>query len=178
MVLCRSDHLGGAHRGWVLGWGSSMDAHHLTAPDPRGVGLALAAERALRVAGVTAGRVGAVNAHGTATVYNDQMESRAIRRVFGPTSDVPVYSVKGALGHTLGAAGAIEAVVSLAAMAANVIPPTVTSEALDPDCDVNLVTHVAHQPVDMTLSLSAGFGGSNAALVLASEQFLKEQTRG
>jgi 3-oxoacyl-[acyl-carrier-protein] synthase II len=109
-----------------------------------------------------------VNAHGTGTPYNDAMESAALVRVFGSRGgERPVYTVKGTIGHTLGAAGAIEAVASLAAMDARVVPPTVTGGAPDPRCDVHLITErPLASDASITLSLSSAFGGANCALLL------------
>jgi 3-oxoacyl-(acyl-carrier-protein) synthase len=169
LVLVRDD-LFSAKRtvGWVSGWGESADAHHLTAPDPSGKGVALAIRRALACASLEESRIDVVNAHGTGTPFNDAMESAALAIVFGARGgEKPVYTVKGTIGHTLGAAGAIEAAVSIAAMNAGVIPPTVTSGPDDPRCAVNLV---AGRAIDartrFTLSLSSAFGGTNCALVL------------
>ncbi len=156
-------------RGFVRGWGESADAHHLTAPDPEGKGVARAIERAIACAEISRDDIGVVNAHGTGTPFNDAMESAALARVFGPRGgERLVYTVKGTIGHTLGAAGAIEAVVSLSAMEARIIPPTVTGGEPDPRCDVNLVTDRAHaSDASITLSLSSAFGGANCALILA-----------
>ena len=169
MVLVRDDIFATKPaRGFVRGWGESADAHHLTAPDPSGNGVALAIERAIACAKIDHDAVQVVNAHGTGTPYNDAMECAALARVFGlRAGNRPVYTVKGAIGHTLGAAGAIEAVVSLAAMNAGVVPPTVTSGALDPRCDVNLITDKPlRSDATITLSLSSAFGGTNCALLL------------
>ncbi|MEI8258116.1 MAG: beta-ketoacyl-[acyl-carrier-protein] synthase family protein [Deltaproteobacteria bacterium] len=156
-------------RGFVRGWGESADAHHLTAPDPEGKGVARAIERAMACAGITRDDVAVVNAHGTGTPYNDAMESAALVRVFGARGgERPVYTVKGTIGHTLGAAGAIEAVVSLSAMEARIIPPTVTGGAPDPKCDLDLVIdHARRCDASLTLSMSSAFGGANCVLVLA-----------
>jgi 3-oxoacyl-[acyl-carrier-protein] synthase II len=159
----------------ILGYGRSADAHHLTAPDPQGRGVALAIARALRCAGLSPDAVGVVNAHGTATPFNDAMEAAALTRVFGPRAGGrPVHTVKGTIGHTLGAAGAVEAVVALAAMAARVVPPTVTSGALDPRCDLDVVAD-APRPCDArcTLSLSSAFGGTNCALLLGAAEAVR-----
>jgi 3-oxoacyl-[acyl-carrier-protein] synthase II len=169
LVLVRDDVMPTRRTdGLVRGWGESADAHHLTAPVPSGRGVALAIRRALQCASLIDAHIDVVNAHGTGTPFNDAMESAALTQVFGPRAgEKPVYTVKGTIGHTLGAAGAIEAAVSIAAMNAGVIPPTVTSGADDPRCAVNLV---AGRPIDArtryTLSLSSAFGGTNCALVL------------
>ena len=170
VVLASSNRWKRPTRGVVAGWGGSADAHHLTAPEPQGRGVALAIERALTCAGIGRDAIGVINAHGTGTLFNDAMESNALARVFGERAGGrPVYTVKGTIGHTLGAAGAIEAVVSFAAMAANVVPPTVTSGPLDPRCDLDVVTESPRvSDARWTLSLSSAFGGANCALVLGS----------
>jgi 3-oxoacyl-[acyl-carrier-protein] synthase II len=125
-----------------------------------------AMEAALADANVAASAVGFVSAHGTGTPYNDAMEAVAITRVFGRRT-VPVDSIKGAIGHTLGAAGAFEAVVCVQALADGLIPPTAGLSEVDPACgDLDLVHGAARrQPIAVALSTSSGFAGTNAALV-------------
>ncbi len=168
VVLANVGVLGSRVHARIAGWGASSDAHHLTAPDPRGGGVALAIRRALSRAGISADRIDAVHAHATGTPFNDAMECAALRDVFGERArTLPVYGIKGTIGHTLGAAGAIESVASVAAMARGLIPPTVTSESLDPACDVGVVRAVSRDmPVHFTLKLSSAFGGANCALVI------------
>lgn len=170
VVLARPAALTRSPRGKVLGWGRSADAHHLTAPDPTGAGVALAIERALARAGLSREAVSAVNAHGTGTPFNDAMESAALTRVFGSgAGGIPVYTLKGNIGHTLGAAGAIEAVASFAAMEARVLPPTLTSGERDPRCELDLVEGAPrNSDAAVTLKLSSAFGGTNCALVLGA----------
>jgi 3-oxoacyl-[acyl-carrier-protein] synthase II len=167
LVLARP----GSHRfrsaGRILGWASASDAFHVTSPHPEGRGVALALRTALERADLGAADVGAINAHGTSTVHNDRMESRAFARVFGPRAGgLPVYTVKGTIGHTLGAAGAVEAVVSLLSTAHRILPPTCTDGEEDPECDVDLVVEPRSCGPGVTLSISAGFGGVNCVLVL------------
>ncbi len=151
--------------GTVAGWASASDAFHVTSPHPEGAGLERALRAALANAGVEAPDVQAINAHGTATVANDRMESRALHRVFGPKAR-PVTTVKGTIGHTLGAAGAVEAVVSLVSLAQKRIPPTCTGGSEDPECDVDLVLEPRPMGPGFVVSVSAGFGGVNCVLVL------------
>jgi 3-oxoacyl-[acyl-carrier-protein] synthase II len=166
LILTRRGQPGFDTKGTLDGWGSAGDAFHLTAPHPDGLGLATASRAALVHAGRKPSEIDAINAHGTSTLYNDRMEARAFTNVFGPRAgERPVYTVKGTIGHTLGAAGAVEAVVSLVSMQRKVIPPTVTSGDLDPECDVDLVTEPRSTPLRHTLSVSAGFGGVNCVLV-------------
>jgi 3-oxoacyl-(acyl-carrier-protein) synthase len=152
----------------LLGAGAAGDAVHMTAPDREGGGAARAMEAALADAGVVPGAVGFVSAHGTGTPYNDAMEAAAIARVFGPRS-VPVNSIKGAIGHTLGAAGAFEAVMCIRVLDDGIVPPTAGLASLDPACEaVDVVRAEARRTrVDVALSTSSGFAGANAALVVA-----------
>ena len=119
----------------------SCDAHHMTAPHPSGKGFARAMQQALKESGVKPSEVHYINAHGTGTEVNDVAETKAIKEVFGEQSyRIPVSSTKSLIGHTMGAASAIEAVVCLLALKNNVIPPTINYQEKDPDCDVNIIT--------------------------------------
>ena len=152
--------------GYVTGWGLAADAHHMTAPHPEGLGAARAMQIALRDAGLEPAQIDYVNAHGTATPANDKAESLALKTVFGERK-VPVSSTKGITGHTLGAAGAIEAVFSLIAIRESFLPANVGVEEQDPECPVQLVTGGSQQGrVGRVISNSFGFGGNNTALVL------------
>lgn len=154
-------------RARLLGTGAAGDATHMTAPDRAGAGAARAMEAALADAGVAPEAVGFVSAHGTGTPYNDAMEAVAIGRVFG-NRRVAVDSIKGAIGHTLGAAGAFEAILCAQVVSEGVIPPTAGLSRLDPECAaLDLVTGAARrQAVDVAVSTSSGFAGTNAALVV------------
>ncbi|MFD1660500.1 beta-ketoacyl-[acyl-carrier-protein] synthase family protein [Streptomyces caeni] len=149
----------------VSGYGASADAHHATAPEPNGAGAELALREALADAGLAPEDVDHVNAHGTSTALNDAMEARLIRRVLG---DRPcVTSVKGALGHTIGAAGAVEAAVTALALQYAVVPPTANLEAQDPEIDLDVVAKAARETeIEAAVSTSFGFGGHNAVLLL------------
>lgn len=148
-----------------LGAGTSVDAYNVTAPHPEGHGAALAMTRALRDAGISAGDVDYVNAHGTGTPVGDKAEAMAIARVLG---DVPVSSFKGAVGHTIAAAGAVELALCLACFAEDTLPGTVGLEEPDPDLPANvLVRDVAKRPRTI-LSNSFGFGGQNCALIVGA----------
>ncbi len=151
----------------VAGAGASADAHHATAPPEDGGGARLAMQRALADADVDPTVVGHLNAHGTSTPLNDAAEGRALRAVFGDHTDrIAVSSTKGVTGHTLGAAGAIEAVFSIQALREGRVPPTANLVDQDPEIDLDVV---AGAPREVTLqavmSTSMGFGGQNAALV-------------
>jgi 3-oxoacyl-[acyl-carrier-protein] synthase II len=153
--------------GEVLGYGVSCDAHHMTAPDPEGAGAALAMQRALDNAGVPAEAVDYINAHGTATPANDLMETKSIKAVFGLRAhQIPVSSTKSMIGHTLGAAGAIEGVAAVLAIHHRFIPPTIHHQTADPQCDLDFVTEGA-RPCDLNivLSNSFAFGGNNTAVI-------------
>ena len=153
--------------GEVLGYGVSCDAHHMTSPDPEGGGAVLAMQRAIEDADVAPEAVDYINAHGTATPANDKIETKAIKHLFGKRAyRIPVSSTKSMTGHTLGAAGAIEGVVSLLALHHGFIPPTIHCTTPDPDCDLDYVTEGARdQKLQVVLSNSFAFGGNNTALV-------------
>lgn len=151
--------------GYVAGFGATSDAYHMTAPDPSGTQPARAMRQAIASAHLTPEAIGYVNAHGTATVANDLMESKAIAQVFGE-HNVLVSSTKGMTGHLLGAAGAVEAIMTLAALNLEMLPQNV-SAAPDPACPVQLVDNNHTVPkTPFALSNSFGFGGHNAVLVL------------
>ena len=149
------------------GYGLSADAHHYTMPDPEGAGAALALELALADAGARPEEIDYINAHGTSTVPNDRIETRAIKRVFGGhTKKLCMSSVKSMLGHMLGAAGAVEAAITALALRDGVVPPTINQEHPDPACDLDYVPNRARTVrIRAALSLSLGFGGINGALV-------------
>ncbi|WP_034090791.1 beta-ketoacyl-[acyl-carrier-protein] synthase family protein [Streptacidiphilus albus] len=151
----------------LIGYGAATDAHHLVAPQPEGRGLEQALRTALADAGVTAADVGHINAHGTSTKANDRIEGTALRRVFPHRP--PVTSAKGALGHTLAAAGTIEAALTVLALNAGKVPPTAGLRQLDPGIDLDVVSGTPRTLASgIALSTSAGFGGHNAVAILAS----------
>jgi len=152
----------------VVGYGMTGDAHHMTAPDPEGDGAARAMAAALRDASLDPSAVGYINAHGTATPYNDKFETIAIKRVFGDhAKKLAVSSTKSMTGHLLGAAGGIEAIATAFALHHGVLPPTMNYEKPDPDCDLDYIPNQARkQDVEVALSNAFGFGGTNATLAL------------
>jgi 3-oxoacyl-[acyl-carrier-protein] synthase II len=154
--------------GEVAGTGLAGDAAHITAPARDGAGAARAMRAALRDAGVDPAAVDFISAHGTGTPYNDAMELAAIARVFGEgAARIPVNSIKGAIGHTLAAAGSFEAVMVSQVLAEGVIPPTVNCEVLDPACALDVVRGaVRRRAVRTAVSTSSAFAGNNAAIVL------------
>ncbi|MGW7520748.1 beta-ketoacyl-[acyl-carrier-protein] synthase family protein [Streptomyces sp. NPDC054796] len=154
-------------RARLAGYGLSADAHHPTAPEPRGEGLERALRAALGDAGMTPADIGHVNAHGTATRTNDAVEARVLSRVF-PAAP-PVTASKSVIGHAIGGAGGIEAAFSVLALEHQLVPPTANLDRLDPDMDLDVVAK-APRPVRMeaVASNSLGFGGQNAALVFSA----------
>lgn len=153
--------------GRLLGVGASADAHHMTAPHPEGRGATLAVERALAQAGLEPARVDFINAHGTGTELNDLAEYRALRGAFGErVGTIPLTSTKGSIGHLLGSAGAIEAVATLLALRDQRLQPTAGDGEVDPQAPVRLVRAAAPAAIRVALSLSLGFGGCNAAVLL------------
>ncbi|MFI7122709.1 beta-ketoacyl-[acyl-carrier-protein] synthase family protein [Amycolatopsis sp. NPDC049868] len=154
-------------RAMISGYGASADAHHMTAPRPDGACVEQATRAALADAGVLPDEVDHVNAHGTSTPLNDVTEARLIRRVFG---DRPVItSVKGAIGHSLAAAGGIEAICTVLAIQHGVVPPTANLVTQDPEIELDIVAKVPREmPIRVAVSNSIGFGGANAVLVLTA----------
>ena len=167
LVLEALDHAqarGAQILGEIVGYGATSDAYHITSPDPAGTQAARAMTLAMQEAGLTPEDIDYINAHGTATAANDAGEAQAIRQVFGD-HDVLVSSTKGMTGHLLGAAGAVEAVITAAALQKGILPPNVGCQHQDPACPVTLVTkHNQHHPSHYALSNSFGFGGHNAVI--------------
>lgn len=156
--------------GFLLGHASTADGVHLTAPDPEGRGLEVAIRAALREAALGPESVEFVSAHGTGTPANDRVETEVLKRALGPHARrIPVNSIKAHLGHTMGAAATLEAIMCLLAGRHGQVPPTLNYEVPDPQCDLDWVPNQArrHRP-RVSLSTSLGFGGCNAALVLAT----------
>jgi 3-oxoacyl-[acyl-carrier-protein] synthase II len=152
--------------GEIIGYGISTDNFHLTQPDPSGAGARLAMEAALRSAGIRASEIDYINAHGTATPFNDAAEGKAIAELF---NHVPVSSTKGMMGHSLGAAGAIEAVISLLALRHQFLPANLNFRRGDTGLDLNIVANSAPTgTVRTVLSNSFGFGGTNASIIMRS----------
>jgi len=159
----------GAHiYGEILGVSSTCDAYHITSPDPQGQQAERALRLAIQEAGIQPQDVDYINAHGTSTLYNDKIETMAIKRVFGERAkEIPVSSTKSMIGHTIGAAGALEICAALLALEKGIIHPTINQENPDLECDLNYVPNqaiTAHPKI--ILKNSFGFGGKNAALVI------------
>ncbi|MEM8994003.1 MAG: beta-ketoacyl-[acyl-carrier-protein] synthase family protein [Acidobacteriota bacterium] len=151
----------------VAGYGLSCDAHHMTAAHPDGDGAARAMRQALGSAGLAPGDVSYVSAHGTGTPTNDKLETRALQQVFGDrSSTVPTSSIKSMIGHTMGAASAIESCVAALAIAEGAIPPTINFEEPDPDCPLDCVPNTARElAVDVVMNNAYAFGGNNASVI-------------
>ena len=151
----------------MVGYGSTCDAYHMTSPSPDGEGAARAMDIAIKEAGITPDEVSYINAHGTSTPLNDKYETIAIKTVFGESTKVPVSSTKSMTGHLLGAAGAIEGIISVKSLEEGFIPPTVGYSVADPDCDLDIVPNVGRKAdLEYVLSDSLGFGGHNAVILM------------
>ena len=149
----------------VAGYGESADAYHMTSPDPTGKQASNAMNKALMDAGCP--EIDYINAHGTGTELNDIMEASAIRKSFGSRAEtIPVSSIKPMVGHILGGAGAVEAIVSILAIRNKAFPPNLNYETPDRECDINIVRKVTDGNVKTVLSNSFGFGGANASIIL------------
>ena len=150
----------------LVGYGSTADAYHMTEPAPGGEGLVRAMERALQSAGLRPEEVKYINAHGTATRLNDATETQAIKTCFGSHAyHLAISSTKSMLGHTFGAAGAIEAAITVLSIVHGIIPPTINLDHPDPACDLDYVPHQARRSeIKVALSNSMGFGGHNTCL--------------
>jgi 3-oxoacyl-[acyl-carrier-protein] synthase II len=151
----------------LIGYGLTADAYHITAPAPQGEGAARAMNMALNRAAIAPEDVDYINAHGTSTHYNDKLETAAIKSTFGEAAyQIPISSTKSMTGHLLGAAGAIEAVVSVLAIQNQMIPPTINYETPDPECDLDYTPNQARSAtVEVSMSNSFGFGGHNATVI-------------
>jgi len=153
----------------VIGYGATSDAYHITAPDPDAKGGELSMIEALNDAGLRPVDIGYINAHGTSTPLNDKGESKAIKTVFGEHAyKTPISSTKSMVGHLLGAAGAVEAIVCINALRESFLPPTINYQMADPDCDLDYIPNVGREAeIKYALSNSLGFGGHNATLIFA-----------
>ena len=151
----------------VAGYGLSCDAHHMTATHPEGDGPVRAMEHALRASGLEPRDVSYISAHGTGTPTNDRLETRAVHRVFGETArSTPISSIKSMIGHTMGAASAIESAVCTLAVARDRIPPTVNFEEPDPECDLDCVANQSRDvEVGAAMNNAYAFGGNNASVI-------------
>lgn len=151
----------------IIGYGMSSDAYHITTPAPEGEGAARCMKIAIKDAGIAPEKIDYINAHGTSTKYGDELETMAIKSVFGAhAKKLCVSSTKSMTGHLLGAAGGVEAVVSVLSIRDNIVPPTINLDNPDPQCDLDYVPNKARGvKVDCSMSNSFGFGGTNACLI-------------
>jgi 3-oxoacyl-[acyl-carrier-protein] synthase II len=151
----------------MIAYGASADAHHITAPIETGEGAAMAVQRALDKAGLKATDIDYINAHGTSTPLNDRMETKAIKLAFGDYAyKIPISSTKSMMGHLVGSAGAVEAIICTMVIQKGIIPPTINLTHPDPECDLDYVPNVARRAkVTTALSNSFGFGGHNSVLI-------------
>ena len=153
----------------VSGFGMSADAFHITSPPDDGRGAVAAMRNALTDAGLNPGEIDYINAHGTSTPQGDVAETLSIKSVFGADTTVPVSSSKSMIGHLLGAAGAVEGIFSVLAVANDVAPPTINLDNPDPECDLDYIPHEARDmPISAALSNSFGFGGTNGTLIFTA----------
>lgn len=152
----------------VIGGGSANDAHDMAQPDGDGLGLIVSVEQALKQSGINPDDVGYISTHGTATKLGDQVETTAIKRLFGAhADDLAISSIKPATGHMMGASGALEVIVCALALDRGVAPPTLNYETPDPDCDLDCIPNEARElDLEAALSVSVGLGGHNAAVLL------------
>ena len=173
-MMREADTPSSAALGWQLACGSSSDGHHIVAPEPQGTQASLAIEDALRRAGVQPGDLCAVQAHATGTKLGDIAEARALRRSLGAAADhIPVFAPKGQLGHLLGAAGAVEAILGFQAMQQGMLPQSINSDPLDPEVELAVTSRSPLQLSDtsserLMLKNAFGFGGHNISLVISS----------
>jgi 3-oxoacyl-[acyl-carrier-protein] synthase II len=172
-VLCLEDLEHAKKRGARIyaefgGFGQSSDGYHITSPHPEGLGGCLSMQAALRSAGMNPDAIDLVNAHGTSTPLGDAGETKAVKKCFGDHArKLMMHSTKSMIGHTLGAAGAIEAVAALLALVRGVVHPTINQQEADPECDLDYVPNQAREAkVRAVLSNSFGFGGHNATVIL------------
>jgi len=167
-LLERGDGASPQGQAWLLGYGESSDAHHMSAPHPEGLGARLALRGALARGGVQPARIDYINLHGTASQKNDEVEARVVAELF-PARTL-ASSTKGWTGHTLGAAGILEAVITLLALESGLAPGTLNSTALDSACGPQIRLENAQADLAFALSLSFGFGGSNCVLLFGPRQ--------
>ena len=175
LVLESEEHAqarGATILGEVCGYGMTGDAYHMTQPDTEGRGAIGSMIQAVRTSGISLEQVGYINAHGTSTFFNDKVETGAIKKVFGDhAANLKISSTKSMIGHLLGAAGGVEAVITVLALARGVLPPTINLDNPDPDCDLDYCANKAlEQDVEYALSNSFGFGGHNVTLCFGARR--------
>lgn len=153
------------------GWGSTLDAWHITAPDPKGEGAAHCMEIALKRASLSPADIGYINAHGTSTQLGDKAETAAVKKVFGSRNPPPMSSTKGATGHLMGAGGLTELIACVKSLQEGILPPTLNLEIFDPECDLDYIPGSARRiPIQYAMSNSLGFGGQNSSLIVGRHE--------
>ena len=154
--------------GEIIGFGATTDAYHITSPCPDGEGGANAMVRAMQNANITPEKIDYINAHGTSTHLNDSTETMAIKKAFGNSAKtVKVSSTKGNMGHLLGAAGSVEAIICVEALEEQLVPPTINYKEKDEECDLNLVVNEPEKAeLNVVMSNSLGFGGHNSSIII------------
>ena len=163
----------------VLGYGISNDAYHSTAPEPTGRGIQTAMRQALQDAGLSASSIDHLNAHGTGTIHNDRIETLSVHKIFGrKAKNLPVTSIKPAVGHTMGAAGTIESIATILSIRDGIIPPILNFQEYDPDCDLNYIFNKPiHISMNRAMCNSYGLWGCNASIILGRADRLDTQCR-
>ena len=151
----------------IIGYGASADAYHITAPDPKGIGIKTAVNTALKHANISINEIDSINAHGTSTKLNDKFETEAYKKIFGKLAyKININSIKGTIGHSLGAAGAMDSISCVKSIMENIIPPTINYKNIDKECDLNYTPNVAiEKKINIVLNLNCGFGGHNAVII-------------
>jgi 3-oxoacyl-[acyl-carrier-protein] synthase II len=151
----------------MVGYGTTSDAFHMTAPDDEANGITVCLKQAIEDANIEAKDLGYINAHGTSTVLNDKLETLGIKKAFGEAAyGINISSTKSMTGHALGAAGAIETIATIKALQTGWIPPTIHLDEPDPECDLNYTPHKAvHRQITYAMNINIGFGGQNAAII-------------
>lgn len=165
--LEEAEKRGASIYGEIIGYGASDDAYHITAPDETGRSQALGVQRALKDAKIKREKIQYINAHGTSTLLNDEVETKAIKEVFGKRAyEINISSTKSMTGHLLGATSGVEAIATILSLKEGIIPPTINYETPDPECDLNYTPNLAvKRDIEFAISNSFGFGGHNVALV-------------
>jgi len=151
----------------IVGYGATCDSYHITAPCPDGAGAAAAMEQAIKDAGISPGNIQYINAHGTSTPLNDAIETAAVKKAFGGhANNLAISSTKSMTGHMLGASGAVEAVITVMAVAEGFLPPTINYKRPDPEYDLDIVPNRGREcEIQYAMSNSLGFGGHNASVI-------------
>lgn len=157
----------------LCGWGNSLDAFHITAPDPEGNGAAACMKTALHKADLNPEDIGYINAHGTSTQLGDKAETEAVKKVFGSRHAPPISSTKGATGHLMGAGGLTELIACVKSIQESILPPTLNLDNPDPQCDLDYIPHTARKAeIQYAMSNSLGFGGQNSSLIIGRYEMM------